>query len=684
MFGAAERPAFGQDKAGVQDKGGFKELPPVGIDVSAEVVAELQGRLAALRTVFEEVAQRSNDLPAWAPDVLVLLRAVDLAIGQKLFYKPEDIDTARKTLGIAEGRIDAVSKGTRGIELLSIGSRGKDAGRTLAGGFVSEIDGSEQPYGLVLPVGFREAVAADPQRLWRLDVWLHGRGDTNTEIPFLQDRLSKLGQHAPADTLVLHPFGRHCNAFKFAGETDVFESIRHLMRWLKIDPLRISIRGFSMGGAGTWHLAAHHPDRWFAANPGAGFVDTIRYQGWDTTGVPYDPGHWGKRLMAWYDMPPWVDNLRNTRVIAYSGEVDKQRQAAEFMVEAAKRSGFEIPHVIGAGMGHKIDPASGEAIDRQLAAWSAEAKPAHRDRIDLVTYTLRYPQIDWLTVEGLSRHWDRAVVKGELVKDSSSPLVKITSENVTDLSLDFGRFGWPLASGDVTLELNGQRLACGQAQQGRPFSTRVAARDGKWGLVDEAQRGSDRLRKRPGLQGPIDDALTSPLLFVLPSGKSESAAIASFVEREIAQARRGWERVMRGKFRTVLDTELTPDQIARHNLICFGDFQSNRYLASIADRLPIVWTDEAITVGGRRFDANGHALVAVYPNPKNPNRYVVINSGVTFRESSNTTNSRQIAMLPDWAVVDVAVAPDGFYPGRIVAADFFDERWQVAAPAEKP
>jgi hypothetical protein len=241
-----------------------------------------------------------------------------------------------------------------------------------------------------------------------------------------------------------------------------------------------------------------------------------------------------------------------------------------------------------------------------------------------------------------------------------------------------------LASGDVTLELNGQRLACGQAQQGRPFSVNVALREGKWECVDEAQRGSDRLRKRPGLQGPIDDALTSPLLFVLPSGKSENAAIASFVEREIAQARRGWERVMRGQFRTVLDTELTPDQIARHNLICFGDFQSNRYLASIADRLPIVWTDEAITVGGRRFDANGHALVAVYPNPKNPNRYVVINSGVTFRESSNTTNSRQIAMLPDWAVVDVAVAPDGFYPGRIVAADFFDERWQVAAPAEKP
>ena len=28
------------------------------------------------------------------------------------------------------------------------------------------------------------------------------------------------------------------------------------------------VRGFSMGGAATWHLAVHDPSRWAAANPG--------------------------------------------------------------------------------------------------------------------------------------------------------------------------------------------------------------------------------------------------------------------------------------------------------------------------------------------------------------------------------------------------------------------------------
>ena len=37
---------------------------------------------------------------------------------------------------------------------------------------------------------------------------------------------------------------------------------------------RIGVRGFSMGGAACWQFAVHYADRWFAANPGAGFAET--------------------------------------------------------------------------------------------------------------------------------------------------------------------------------------------------------------------------------------------------------------------------------------------------------------------------------------------------------------------------------------------------------------------------
>ena len=65
------------------------------------------------------------------------------------------------------------------------------------------------------------------------------------------------------------------------------------------------------------------------------------------------------------------------------------------------------------------------------------------------------------------------------------------------------------------------------------------------------------------------------------------------------------------------------------------------------------------------------------PAPAAAPRYVVLNSGFTFREEHDVNNALQNRRLPDWAVIDLAVPPDGRDPGRIVAADFFDEAWGV-------
>ena len=66
----------------------------------------------------------------------------------------------------------------------------------------------------------------------------------------------------------------------------------------------------------------------------------------------------------------------------------------------------------------------------------------------------------------------------------------------------------------------------------------------------------------------------------------------------------------------------------------------------------------------------------IYPNPENPARYVVINSGFTFREYDYLNNARQTSKLPDWALVDVRSGATTRDPGVIKAAGFFDEQWQ--------
>ena len=61
----------------------------------------------------------------------------------------------------------------------------------------------------------------------------------------------------------------------------------------------------------------------------------------------------------------------------------------------------------------------------------------------------------------------------------------------------------------------------------------------------------------------------------------------------------------------------------------------------------------------------------IYPNPLNPKRYVVLNSGFTFSFSGGT-NSLQITRL---GRDHLSVSRNG-HPKGVLNAGFFDEFWQ--------
>ena len=105
----------------------------------------------------------------------------------------------------------------------------------------------------------------------------------------------------------------------------------------RVDDDRTLVRGFSMGGAGCWQFAVHYADRWFAANPGAGFSETPLFLKVFQQ-EKLSPTWYEKKLWRWYDCPDWALNLINCPTVAYSGELDNQKQAADVMAEAmAKR-----------------------------------------------------------------------------------------------------------------------------------------------------------------------------------------------------------------------------------------------------------------------------------------------------------------------------------------------------------
>jgi hypothetical protein len=138
-----------------------------------------------------------------------------------------------------------------------------------------------------------------------------------------------------------------------------------------------------------------------------------------------------------------------------------------------------------------------------------------------------------------------------------------------------------------------------------------------------------------------------------------------------------WRQQYRGEARVKADTAVSDADIADSNLVLWGDPSSNALIAKIVDKLPIKWSAKDVTVGAQSYGADTHVPVLIFPNPLNPKKYVVLNSGFTFREYDYLNNARQVPKLPDWAVVDVSTPPSSRWPGKVVAADFFNEKWEL-------
>jgi hypothetical protein len=165
-------------------------------------------------------------------------------------------------------------------------------------------------------------------------------------------------------------------------------------------------------------------------------------------------------------------------------------------------------------------------------------------------------------------------------------------------------------------------------------------------------------------------------LFVLPTGSSDDPIVQDWVTSESEHARTHWRKHFRGDIQQKEDRDLTAQDIASCNLILFGDPTSNSFLKKIEEQLPVRWNQEEIIIGNQTVPRRGHVPVMIFPNPLNPDRYVVINSGFTFREYDYLNNARQTPKLPDWALIDIRRGATSQLPGKVKAAGFFNETWE--------
>ncbi len=631
-----------------------RRIPPPGVKIPDADRANLTRELATLGKAIDALGKNEH-----LPDVQIYYNAVRYALDYDEFHKETEVKNAYEMLKVGGERARALAEGkTPWLAQTGLVPRG----------YVSKIDGSVQPYGLEIPKTF------DPKKKHRLDFWFHGRGETLSELSFLTQRSKSPGQFHPADTVVLHPYGRYSNANHFAGEIDALEALAHAKKHYPIDDERIVVRGFSMGGAACWNYAVHYAYKWAAAAPGAGFSETPEFLRVFQS-EKYEPAWYEKKLLRLYDCTDWALNLTNLPTVAYSGENDKQKQAADIMALAMKKEGLDLVHIIGPKTGHAYHPEAKVEIERLLDPIVAKGRNAYPKKIRFVTYTLRYNRSFWIRIDSMGEHWEQARVEADWEGDH----IDIKTKNVVRLTVLFDKTPLPVGK-NFTVTLDGKKLQAIVKPTADPADGSLVhyfhKKETGWENAIH-YKDPQKLEKRHLVQGPIDDAFMDSFVMIAPTGTPMNEKVGEWTAAEMEHALEHWRRQFRGIARVKKDVDVTSADALAHNLILWGDPSSNAYLRKIADKLPIKWTNRGVEVGSKLYEPGQFVPVLVYPNPFAPKKYVVINSGFTYREYDYLNNARQTPKLPDWAIMDIAQPRTTRHAAGIADAGFFGERWEL-------
>ncbi len=602
-------------------------------------------------------------------DAMVFVKAVEWAfLYDNLPNTPENIRL--RTL---------LERGKQRQEALETGKRTWEAKKgSLVRGYVSAVDGSVQPYGLIIPESY------DPQKPTRLDVVLHGssRPVGVSEANFIAsfDEGDTGGRKvSDRNYIELHPLGRVENCYRWAGETDVFEAIEDVCRCYNIDRNRIVLRGMSMGASGTWHLGLKHPDTFVALGPYCGYVDTHQFS--ETPGMNFVkvgalPDH-QEKVLRMLDSMDYAANAGVVPAIGAIGEKDPFFQAHVIMGAAMQREGLKMVNLISPGTAHVQDPTTFKEQLRQIGEYADKGRNLLPRSLRFVTWTLKYSRCYLVEVLGLKEHYQRAEIDAKL--DESGTVILKQPRNITRFALipppDTAPFCRVVIDGKP-IELPSKPQTSGQKR------VVLEWQGTKWQVVGEREVGKRR-EKRPGLQGPIDDAFTAPFICVRGTGKAWNPNIQEWADANLRRFQYEWSRYFRGELPILNDTEITMEDCQNYNLILFGDPGSNLWIRKMLPQLPIKWTTESWQIGSQTYSSSDYAPALIYPNPftKHGSRYIVLNSGHTFHEAElNRLNYLLFPRLGDWAVFKVQNGqpqnPSAPLKEEFVQAGFWNEQWQ--------
>lgn len=642
--------------------------PPPPIEPNAETLKKIDDLKDKLNKVLQQFRRLNVGDPHLA-DIEVYWKAATWITQHNEFY---DKDAGAWTIEALERGLIRASQRAEGDAPWY-----RHTGRAIVHGYRSRLDGSLQPYAVTLPADYGK-----DQKKWRLEIVLHGRNNRLTEVSFLHQYNGDKNAPKDQDYIRLDVFGRGNNAYRWAGERDVIEAVEHFLTLQRLqntfallDSKRTVLRGFSMGGAGSWHLGLHFPDQWCVVRPGAGFSTTHGY----LKNLPDKLPSPQEECLSIYDAVDYAENAFDVPVVAYGGEIDPQLQAARNIEERCKKLDIAMKLLVAPKLAHKCPPEWEKKLAEASEEYIAKGRPEYPPRVRFATYTLKYPSCFWVYLLALQRHYERASVDAERTDEG----FKVTTKNVRVLRLNLPQGA---TRQSLVVQIDGQRV------EATPFLPSgnsallfvdLERRGDRWRSVLPMKIETDQVRKpwkTNGLQGPIDDAFTGPFLCVRGTAAPWHEATDEYVKADLERFRKEWSKYFRGTLPIKDDVEVDAQDIASHHLILFGDPSSNSLIAQVLDGLPLKWTKDKITFDGKDYAAGEHVPAMIYPSPLSTMFYIVLNSGHTFHAADfEGTNALLYPRLGDYAILKLKGDKKDPLAIEVQKAGLFDDFWHLEA-----
>ncbi|MEW6752378.1 MAG: sugar-binding protein [Candidatus Latescibacterota bacterium] len=569
---------------GLEVVAGDGSVRPLSVDP-----AYLQARPVLERAAWVVQAAAEGSLPAHKGRAAAMVLAWHDMLGQLLFDGGRDLSEVRKRV---RGVPNAVAELQRALD--DYGRRG-DAYRRKRGGFLSAylsaVDGSGQVYGLYVPPDYDDD---DP---WPLHVVMHGYGGTYGGPP---------NPNPPPEYLMAFVDGRGQTGYAGLGERDVLEVIADVRRHYRVDPDRIYARGGSMGGRGTWTVAARHPDLFAAALPDYGWADGL-FLG-NLANLP---------LWNFHDDTDW------------GVPVDHSRAA----VGALRRLGCPVIHSEAPGGGHST---SQFRLGPERQAWLTRQVRDPYPR--LVRHTAWHPyqgRSYWVEIARFSDPNRPAAV---LVRAQPANQLFLSGDNVSEVRLELPAALFD-AHAPLTVVGHGDPLTVAA-----PLPEHLSLRLDRDGVPQAVLAGAGPPPAvRPYIAGGLHYLWSGgePLLIVRPTGgdpalRDSIAAFALLLARENGS----WyeEPMPMGHIPAKDDVDVTPADHQERNLILLGPPASNRVLAGLMDRLPVREQGGRVFVDGQELPLAGRGYVLFCYNPEAPRRYLGVlasSSPACYRVEAN-------------------------------------------------